>query len=213
MNKYNIEVGDTIDNVTVNYVTNDGIIFNKINSSIYVWKWEFLNRNIDTGAWKITSQKNKMNKKIIGYTLLKDTPEFNAGMIFESAIADDNGDTIYVPSSGKYENNDSYWYSVEDVTSKPEWFSPIYEEVKPTEVYVDTLAGKVKVTKDKLSINGSEYLKMCYATALIDNIKGKLEVATTIQGYAVKLETFKVGCKTFHVLDIPKIEEAIKQVS
>lgn len=198
MNKYNVEVGDIINTYPVEFVDDLGLSFNPI-ASTHFWSWEIVNRNIKDGAYKLT-KINKMNKKIIGYKLLKDSISNKAGQIYN--IVDN---VITTKRDGR-----SFKITLEEA-QQTEWFELIYE-TKPTEVFVDTLAGRVKVTStalklpDEIPISIKHYNEIVQA---ILNVPNKVSVGN----YSLAVETFKVGCKTFHINDIITIQEAIKQVS
>ena len=206
MNKYNIEVGDKLGKDVVTLVDNKGISFSPDRyPEVGLYTWNYITDLVNQSKeWKLTKSENsKMNKKIIGYTLLKDS--------------------ITVKKGGVYTYNNNLWSTLgkAGITKLPlhiledtEWFSPIYEEVKPTEVYVDTLAGKVKVTKSSVNLEDTytiplaikDFTKIVRAVKLFGNAQGVGE-------YEIKVNTFNVGCQLFSVDDISKIEEAIKQVS
>ena len=207
MNKYNIEVGDNIIGgdgkpALVVKVFKDAVSF--IEGSTSGLKFSYVNENLDSGFWK---HIKKMNKKIIGYTLLKDTPTVKAGAKYLKHEANGNWST----EEGKYANKA---YAYKQALDDTEWFSPIYEEVKPTEVYVDTLAGKVKVTKDFISLESVYAIPLAIKefTKIVGAVKS-FGNAQKVGEYELKVNTFNVGCQLFSVDDIPKIEEAIKQVS
>lgn len=205
MNKYNIQVGDEIDDSVVRYVNSTGIVFNNINAPRYEHSWESVINYIESKRWAIT--KRVEMKKIVGYKLLKDTPEYKAGQVFTKNEERAQGQShIYVPE-GSFDSND-YYYGKSKVEGNTEWFEPIYES-KPTEVFVDTLAGKVRVSKTDLSLVGETPIVHSDAKYIFDLIKN----STGRAHYTITIETFKVGCKTFHVDDIPKLQEAIKQVT
>lgn len=200
MNKYNIEVGDKLGTDVVTLVDKDGISFSKDRfPSVHLYTWEYIEDLVNKSReWKLAKTK-KMNKKIIGYTLLKDSISAKAGEVYK----------IEEGVIRRYKGSKSYVITQEEA-NQPEWFSPIYEEVKPTEVYVDTLAGKVKVTSEKLMLSNSEFV---YTEDFDKVAKVVNKVIAKTSMHNVLIETFKVGCKTFHASDVQKIEEAIKQVS
>lgn len=143
--------------------------------------------------------------KIIGYKLLKDLPLVKAGT--EAKIVDSM--VRFAKDMGTY----NYSYVAGHCAINTEWFEPIYEVVKPTEVKVQTLAGEVTVTKSTLSLRGEVATSAEDATIIFNRLKPHLVHIGEVKSGTVLIDTFKVGCKTFSVKDIPKLEEAIKQVS
>ena len=213
MNKYNIEVGDYVrgkndnpDSGLIVGVFKSGISYTDTNSNytpVSSNVWDKVNNRLDTGE-DIHIKSNKMNKKIIGYKLLKDTPEHEAG------------DTFMLDRGGNYSKNGDagteFYYTKENVEAKPQFFEPIYE-TKPTEVFVDTLAGKVKVFKENSIVLLSLPEEKVLSQQQVESVFGKLQSSIgNLRGFDIKVETFKVGCKTFSVSDIPKLQAAIKEV-
>ena len=196
-NKYNIEAGDTINDITVSYVNSTGIVFNELNKKEYEHNWRLVISHIESGNWKFTSRVDKNKCTITGYKLLRDTPDFKAGYVFDTDS--DGGINMSFKRAASYPANN------------PEWFEPIYKKVKPKEVFVCTLAGKVKVSNGLLSITGE------YRAINIDDFQKASKLITdcvyNTTHSDIKVETFKVGCKVFHVDDIKPLQDAIKQVS
>jgi hypothetical protein len=207
MNKYNIEVGDTVitdlgDNLTYNteIVTEVREGDFKLNRTGLWWFDKSMDDWISAGNWKVIK---KAKGKIVGYKLLKDTPDCKAGTKFLESILLDN--KVY-----KSEDKPHAYY-VAEYMNKPEWFEPIYEPTKPTEVKVQTNAGEVRVTANGFYLPNEKGI----TPKQFENIAKAVKTPLVNHGstfYDIKVETFKVGCKTFHVNDIPKLEEAIKQV-
>jgi len=200
MNKYNIKEGDkyktSIYTFTVGKVTNEGFnVHNDDGRLVCFYSFTEFNPLVEKGSKILLTKETK--GKIVGYTLLKDTPDNKAGAVFSKKANGDYGLGIFS-------------YLPQNVEGNTEWFAPIYEEVKPTEVRVQTSLGQVKVTAEKISINDNDYI---YTEDFHTFVKVIEKATNTRLKYNISVETFKVGCKTFHVNDIPKLEAAIKQVS
>lgn len=205
MNSQNIEVGDSAywfdkkqvaTPYIIDIVNNKGIHFECDGGTTPMYSFEHIDKLTKDGNFKLVK---KMNKKIIGYKLLKDTPSHNIGNIF---TLDKNSNITF----------EGYLHYKEFCELKTKWFEPIYEN-KATGIFVETLAGKVKVTRKNLSLVGecaiptsiTEFNKIVGAVQSFGNAQIPGE-------YTLEIQTFKIGCQTFHVDDIPKIEAAIKQV-
>jgi len=197
MNKYNIEVGDYIKtaygNGTITSIEGERVYYTA-ECGVKDWK------NISNFPKDLISKANKMNKKIIGYKLLKDTPSLKADTVLKIDV------------DGVVRGFDKFGVRCKfnpDTMTQAEWFEPVYE-TKPTEVFVDTLAGKVKITKDKVSFNSSEYMYTIGVSRHLGIIARWKERSNE---YYIQVETFKVGCKLFSIEDIKPLQEAIKQVT
>ena len=157
----------------------------------------------DTWDYACTLQLvvNNTEKKIIGYRLLGNTPDVPKG-------------TIFTLINGKYRAplntlKEDVCYYKERVVQDKFWFEPVYGVIKPTEIFVETLAGKVKVTKNRVS-----YENVSMNIVQVERVFEILSrVNHTVGNYSVLVNTFDLGCTTFSVLDIPKLQEAIKQVT
>ena len=84
-----------------------------------------------------SKESKDMEKKIIGYKLLKDLPDRKKGIIFKWDSLEEGGWT-----SG--DEKDDYTYTQEQVTTLTDWFEPVYQETSK-ELYF----GKVKFTIKK----------------------------------------------------------------
>jgi hypothetical protein len=209
MNKYNIEEGDIVtvlSDWTATKVTVTGVTFvNDDSPTSTETSWASINSGIGSQSWKLTKKGSK--GKIIGYKLLKDMPNLKVGSVSKQSGTNSEFElTIPNPKGSKI-----WSFSTEEIKGAgSEWFEPIYEPIKPTEVKVKTNAGEVTVNAKHLSLKGETPVSIPNATRILGSIKA---YGNTTEAGAVKIETFKVGCKTFSVSDIPSLEEAIKQVS
>jgi len=207
MNKYNIEVGDEVSpstsrNSKVYHVTDEGVDFLNNNT---VLEWSVVNSKLDIGDWKLV-KASKMNKKIIGYKLLKEIIEYPAGTLF--TFREDTPSKF----AGYYAPNYSDYYCTQKDVENTKWFEPIYE-TKPTVVFVDTLAGKVRVDKIGMSLGLGQYVPMPEVKKIINAVAGFHNAMMVVHSFDTTIDTFKVGCKTFSVNDIKPLQDAIKQVT
>lgn len=213
MNKYNLKEGDKYTaggaTYTIKNLTNSSFTSHNQNGEyICSYKFAIFNSLVDKGIKQLVKSTKVSEGKIVGYKLLKDTPMTNAGVVFKYLPETLHFEAGYY--DGKY-SDDKEYFNKSYVENNTDWFLPIYEPIKPTEVFVETMAGKVKVTKKEVILDdaSSEYMQTKGTQRLLDIVANWKEGSNK---YDIKVETFKVGCKTFHINDIPKLQAAIKEV-
>lgn len=226
MNKYNIEVGDIVrgahdhsgdDNTNgkVVGVFKGGISYTNNNPGYRVIDentWDIVNTKIESKAY--IHIKPKMNKgKLIGYKLLKDTPEYDKGEIFvKSTKFREDGDYEYQPKSSlDTEDEGMYYYGKSKVENRLDWFEPVYASAEVT-VKISK-SREVKLVDKKVLFEGDlkgEGASFAEVEGIYKMLNTSTLVSTKVKVYPFEILTFKIGCQEFSKKDIELVYKAIQ---
>ena len=171
---------------------------------------------------KLSNQKSSEMKKVVGYKLLKDTPDADAGTLI-------GVDGKYTPTRKDVNDYEAYLFPV-SVLTNTNWFEPIYEQEKPkvgdivkvTVRYVGSEAtegdiGRVVEIDDSdtpYNLYGFTFLGTGWAKKVVLATEEEINAAKTVSvgEYTSKFEDGKVffGCQGFEKAELHVIEKLLE---